>query len=111
MLDLERTLSSIVVAMDQELTIQQVAAMTQLSVHTLRYYERIELLTPINRASNGHRRYSQQDLAWIEFLTRLRATGMPIRQMQQFADLRRQGNPTIPQRRELLDLHQQLVQK
>ena len=36
---------------------------------------------------------------------------MPIRQMQQFADLRRQGNPTIPQRRELLDLHQQLLQK
>ena len=36
---------------------------------------------------------------------------MSIRQMQQFADLRRQGNPTIPQRRELLDLHQQLLQK
>ena len=53
MLDLERTLSSILVAMDQELTIQQVAAMTQLSVYTLRYYERIELLTPINRNHRG----------------------------------------------------------
>lgn len=64
----------------------QVAVVTQLSVHTLRYYERIGLVAPICRASSGHRRYSSQDIAWIEFLTRLRATGMPIRQMQQFAE-------------------------
>jgi DNA-binding transcriptional MerR regulator len=94
-----------------ELTIQQVAVVTQLSVHTLRYYERIGLLAPISRASSGHRRYSSQDIAWIEFLTRLRATGMPIRQMQQFAELRRQGDPTVSQRRYLLEAHQQYVQQ
>lgn len=95
--------------MDTELSIQQVAAITQLSTHTLRYYERIGLLAPIERASSGHRRYSSQDIAWINFLTRLRATGMPIREMQQFAELRRQGDRTLTQRRQLLEIHQQNV--
>jgi DNA-binding transcriptional MerR regulator len=94
-----------------EMTIQQVAAVTQLSVHTLRYYERIGLMTSINRAANGHRRYSSHDIAWIEFLTRLRTTGMSIQQMQEFADLRKQGNITISQRRHLLEAHQQLVNR
>jgi DNA-binding transcriptional MerR regulator len=49
--------------MNTELTIQQVAEITQLSGHTLRYYERIGLLSPVNRAANGHRRYSNLDIA------------------------------------------------
>jgi DNA-binding transcriptional MerR regulator len=97
--------------MDTELSIQQVAAVTQLSTHTLRYYERIGLLAAIERASSGHRRYSNQDIAWINFLTRLRTTGMPIREMQQFAELRRQGDRSLTQRRQLLEIHQQHVQQ
>ncbi|NJO79851.1 MAG: MerR family transcriptional regulator [Cyanobacteria bacterium RM1_2_2] len=95
--------------METELSIQQVAAMTQLTAHTLRYYERIGLLAPVERAASGHRRYSSQDIAWINFLTRLRATGMPIREMQQFAELRRQGDCTLQQRRQLLESHQQHI--
>ena len=53
--------------METELTIQQVAARTGLSVHTLRYYERNGLLEPINRAANGHRRYSQRILLGLSF--------------------------------------------
>lgn len=96
--------------METDLTIQQVAALTQLSEHTLRYYERIGLLDPVSRASNRHRRYSAQDIAWIEFLNRLRTTRTPIRKMQEFAALRRQGDPTIAQRRVLLETHRQEVQ-
>ena len=62
-----------VIAMDTELSIQQVAAITQVSAHTLRYYERIGLLTRVARATSGHRRYASQDIAWINFLMRLRA--------------------------------------
>jgi DNA-binding transcriptional MerR regulator len=80
------------------LTIQQVAQQTGLSVHTLRYYERNGLLEPVDRASSGHRRYSEEDIARIEFLTRLRLTGMPIRQMQEFA------------RRAILEEHEREVQ-
>ena len=46
--------------------------------HTLRYYERIGLIAPIHRASGGQRRYAASDMAWVEFLLRLRTTNMPI---------------------------------
>lgn len=95
--------------METELSIQQAAAVTQLSTHTLRYYERVGLLAPVERSSSGHRRYSSQDIAWIHFLTRLRATGMPIREMQQFAELRRQGDLSLTPRRQLLEVHQKRV--
>lgn len=97
--------------MDSELlTIEQVAERTGLSAHTLRYYERIGLLDPVARATSGHRRYAAKDLAWLEFLTRLRTTGMPIRHMQEFAELRRRGDATIAERRVLLEAHQRAVQ-
>jgi len=95
--------------MDTELSIQQVATLTKLSAHTLRYYEKIGLLVRVSRAASGHRRYSSQDLAWIDFLNRLRATGMPIRAMQEFARLRGQGDSTVSQRRQLLEVHQERI--
>lgn len=94
----------------QTLTIQQVAQQTGLSVHTLRYYERNGLLEPVGRASSGHRRYSAEDIARIEFLTRLRMTGMPIRRMQQFAQLFREQPEAIAQRRHILEAHEREVQ-
>lgn len=89
-------------AEQNRLTIQQVAELTGLSVHTLRYYERIGLIHPINRADNSHRRYSQDDIGWIEFLNKLRATGMPIQQMQRYAELQRQGDASLPERIQML---------
>lgn len=97
--------------MEGELTIQQVAKLTGLSVHTLRYYERNGLITPINRATNGHRRYCAKDMTWIEFLTRLRTTGMPIRQMQQYALLVRQKPEAVAERRAILEEHEREVAK
>ncbi|OWY69273.1 MerR family transcriptional regulator [cyanobacterium TDX16] len=97
--------------MDVELTIQQVAERTGLSVHTLRYYERNGLLEPVNRAANGHRRYCAVDITKIEFLTRLRATGMPIRQMQQFAILLRQNPAAVSDRLAILEAHEREVKQ
>lgn len=85
-----------------QLTIQQVAEATGLSVHTLRYYERIGLIHAIGRAENTHRRYSMDDVGWIEFLNKLRATGMSIQHMQVYAELQRQGDSTLPQRLQML---------
>jgi DNA-binding transcriptional MerR regulator len=87
------------------LTIAEVAGLSGLSAHTLRYYERIGLLDPVARIHGGQRRYDADDLAWLAFLQRLRATGMPIRDMQRFAELRRHGDATIPERRALLETH------
>src|SRR4051794_12795967 len=84
-------------------TIAEVAALSGLSAHTLRYYERIGLLDPVARVHGGQRRYDAEDLAWLAFLQRLRATGMPIRDMRRYAELRRQGDGTVAARRALLE--------
>ena len=89
-----------------DLTIQEAAEETGLSAHTLRYYERIGLLEAIPRAAGGHRRYRADDLGWIGLLHCLRATGMPIREMQRFAALARGGEGTVPDRIALLQAHE-----
>ncbi len=87
---------------NDQLTIQQVAEATGLSVFTLRYYERIGLIHPIVRAENTHRRYTEEDIGWIDFLMKLRATGMTIQEMQAYAQLQRAGDSTLPERVEML---------
>ena len=82
----------------ESLTIKQAAEATGLSVHTLRYYEGLGLIHPIDRAGNTHRRYTREDIGWIQFLLKLRATGMSIQDMQTYAELQRQGDETLPQR-------------
>jgi DNA-binding transcriptional MerR regulator len=85
-----------------KLTIQQVTRATGLSAHTLRYYERIGLIHPIGREQNTRRRYTADDLGWIDFLLKLRAIGMSIKDMQKYAELQRQGDETLPERLEML---------
>jgi len=97
--------------MDIELTVRQVAQMTGLSEHTLRYYERSGLIPPVDRAGNGHRRYSQQDIEWIQFVRRLRSAGMSIAIVQRYVALQRQGSATRDERLELLKAHRQSVQQ
>lgn len=97
--------------MEKLLTIRQVAHVTQLSVHTLRYYESIGLLSSIHRNKNGYRCYSTTDLTWIEFLNRLKATGMSIHKMIEIAELRRHGDSTLTERRILLEEHYKKVQQ
>lgn len=91
------------------LSIADVAVRTGLSAHTLRYYERAGLVEPVGRGARGERRYESRDLEWIAFLQRLRRTGMPIREMRRFAELRRGGAATVAARRELLAAHHRRV--
>lgn len=96
---------------EEVLTINQVSAATGLSAHTLRYYERIGLIHPVSRSSGSQRRYTAADLDWLRFLLRLRATGMPIAQMRQYADLRQHGPSSTAQRLGLLRAHQEALQR
>jgi DNA-binding transcriptional MerR regulator len=86
-------------------SIARAAARSGLSIDTLRYYERIGLVEPPARDSGGRRTYSDDDLAWLEFLTRLRTTGMPIRLMREYAQLRHLGTGTASRRRQILVEH------
>ena len=92
-----------------ELTIAEVAERTGLTRHTLRYYERDGLMLDVGRAGSGHRRYSERDLGWIGLITKLRATGMPIREVRRYAELVRAGDGNEDGRLALLRAHRERV--
>ncbi|MGW0933723.1 MerR family transcriptional regulator [Streptomyces sp. NPDC002666] len=84
-------------------TISEVAAFTGLSAHTLRWYERIGLMSHVDRSHTGQRRFTNADLDWLAFVGKLRLTGMPVADMVRYAELLREGDHTFDERKELLE--------
>ena len=87
-----------------EYSIGQFSRLTNLGIHTLRYYEHENLIMP-KRNSSNRRCYSDKDLAWVEFIKRLKDTGMPIKEIQRYAELRAKGDLTLNERMEMLTVH------
>jgi len=88
-----------------ELEISEVSKLIKLKAHTLRYYESIGLIKDIKRNSVGKRIYTEQDLKWLEVINRLRATGMNINSMIEYATLRHMGDETITERKSIMEEH------
>ena len=78
--------------------------------YTLRWYERIGLLAPVERTPDGRRRFSDADLDWLMLLSKLRATGMPVRDMLSYAELVRSGAHEL-ERMDLLRKHRERVRQ
>jgi DNA-binding transcriptional MerR regulator len=92
------------------LTIAEAAEQTGLTADTLRYYERDGLmLRSVPRATSGHRQYAEDDIDWIRLITKLRSTGMPIRDVRRYTDLVRAGEGNERERLDLLRAHRQVV--
>jgi DNA-binding transcriptional MerR regulator len=83
-------------------TISEVVALTDLTAHTLRWYERIGLMPHIDRSHTGQRRYRNRDLDWLDLVGKLRLTGMAVADMVRYADMVREGDHTYAERFELL---------
>ena len=81
-----------------------------LTQYTLRWYERIGLLDRVERTADGRRRFSDADLDWLILLSRLRATGMPVRDMLSYAELVRSG-AREQERIDLLREHRERVRQ
>ncbi|MGH3239113.1 MAG: MerR family transcriptional regulator [Spirillospora sp.] len=81
------------------------------SIDTLRYYEKIGLLSGIARNTAGRRVFSDDDLAWLEMLQCLRGTGMPIAEMLRYSELARGEGDTVQERLELLQAHDRRVEE
>ncbi|WP_080898389.1 MerR family transcriptional regulator [Variovorax paradoxus] len=96
--------------METSLTIAEVAERTGLTAYTLRYYKRIWLIAAVPRAPGGQRRYASADMDLLDFLLRLRETGMSIQGMQAFVRLRNRGDASVGERREMLEEHLAEVQ-
>jgi DNA-binding transcriptional MerR regulator len=93
------------------LSIGEAAQRLNLTEDTLRYYERVGLTPPVERdAGSGHRRYSEDDLRWFTFVSRMRATGMSIETLQRYAAFTREGQQTAAARRALLEEHRSKLQ-
>lgn len=89
--------------------IGDLAKRTGLTADTIRYYERIKLLPRASRGSSRQREYDASILPWIEFLGRLKTTGMPIRDMVRYTELRAKGAATEAERKEILVQHRRRV--
>ena len=91
-----------------EYSIGEFSKLTRLGIHTLRYYEHENLITP-GRNSSNRRCYTDKDLAWIDFIKRLKDTGMPIKEIQHYAELRANGEATLSARMEMLISHRKAL--
>lgn len=49
----------------KDLKSKEVVEMFDLSIDTLRYYERVGVIPPVGRDKNGYRNYTKGDLNWI----------------------------------------------
>ena len=91
-----------------EYSIGEFSKLTRLGIHTLRYYEHENLITP-GRNSSNRRCYTDKDLAWIDFIKRLKDTGMPVKEIQHYAELRANGEATLSARMEMLISHRKAL--
>lgn len=82
--------------------ISEVSKEFNISVDTLRYYEKIGLIPPVNRTSSGIRDYTKEDCKWVEFIKCMRGAGLSIEALTEYVSLFQQGNNTIKERKQLL---------
>lgn len=84
------------------MTIREIAAKTNLSTDTLRYYERIGLLPPVPRNAAGIRNYDEYFVNFINFIKKLKASGMSLEHIIDYIRLAEMGDATIQERKKLL---------
>ena len=82
--------------------ISEVSEQYELSADTLRYYERIGLLPPVNRSESGIRDYNELDARGVEFIKCMRSAGLPIEVLIEYMELVQQGDSTVEARKEIL---------
>ena len=82
--------------------IGEASKITELSRDTLRYYEKIGLIRQLEKDNSGRKKYSEGDIAWIEFLKRLKTTRMSLKDIGRYAELRYAGDQTSGERKKLL---------
>ena len=91
-------------------SIGEFSRLTGFGIHTLRYYEHEGLIIP-ERSSANRRCYSENDITWIAFIKRLKDTGMPIREIRRYAELRTAGDATLEERFNILIRHGEMLNR
>ena len=86
-------------------TIKKVSEMTGLSIPTIRYYDKEELLPDLQRKESGYRIFSDQDLESIDLIECFKASGLTIREIRHFMSLVKQGDVTLAERLAIFQTH------
>ncbi|MEU0304236.1 MerR family transcriptional regulator [Streptomyces sp. NPDC006175] len=86
-------------------TITEVARLTGLRAHTLRWYEEMGLVTDVGRGPGGRRSYEASHLRWLDFLAQVRETGMTVADLTRYVELVRKGEGSVSERLALLEAH------
>ncbi|MFG2593427.1 MerR family transcriptional regulator [Streptomyces sp. NPDC048438] len=86
-------------------TITEVAQLTGLRAHTLRWYEEMGLVTDVGRGPGGRRSYEASHLRWLDFLAQVRETGMTVADLTRYVELVREGEKSAAERLALLEAH------
>lgn len=89
-------------------TISEVAKLLGVSTHTLRYYEKENILIA-NRDANGNRLYEESHIKWLQFVMKLKQTQMPIAKIREYARLYLEGEHTTEARLQLLENHKKSI--
>lgn len=91
-------------------TISQVAEKTNLSVYTIRYYDKEGLLPFVDR-ENGVRVFHDQDVEWIDLICCLKHTGMPIKDIRTFIQYCMDNDAVVDKGLEILIQHKHNVEQ
>ncbi|MGL4982358.1 MAG: MerR family transcriptional regulator [Treponemataceae bacterium] len=93
------------------MTISEVCKKYDLSIDTLRFYEKSKLLPMVTRNKSGYRFYTESDCKWIEFIKCMRSAGIPIKVLQNYITLFHQGKETHQQRKQILQEQLLVIEK
>lgn len=92
-------------------TINKAAEQTGITAHTIRYYEKEGIIPPIKRSESGIRLFSEDNLFWLEMVSCLKKTGMPVSDIKRIVALSMQGDATIPERKRILLAHKKVIRQ
>ena len=84
------------------MTIKEVSEICEISLDTLRYYERVGMIPPVKRTAGGIRNYTQEDIRWVELAKCMRSAGLRVESLVEYVRLFQLGDETFDRRLELL---------
>ncbi|KRL57398.1 MerR family transcriptional regulator [Furfurilactobacillus rossiae] len=84
------------------LTMKEVSKKLDVSEHTIRYYDNIDLIPGVSRNEQGRRVFDEDAVGWLQFIIAFRSTGMPIADVKRYIELAYQGQQTFDERLQML---------
>lgn len=90
-------------------SINEIAKLCDLSVYTIRFYDKEGLLPFVTRSKAGNRQFSENDLDMIKLICCLKNSGMAIKDIKRYIDLFMEGDSTAPCRKQMMIDHRKSI--